>query len=129
MPVYDWNSILFRSGDLFLRGPLLRFLNYYHVGNDTSVFYINNWSIVHFLSGVAFATYFQKKSRRDILIYALVFHTLWELWQIYGRNTKIETDRGRIDVLVDTSAFLLGILVFLETKKIMGDDIEKRKGN
>ena len=128
MAIYDWNSILFRSGDLFLRGSLLRFLNYYHIGNNTSVFYINNWTIVHFLSGVAVTKYLQDKSRSQILLYALLIHTLWELWQIYGRNTQIETHRGKIDILVDTSAFLLGVLVFLESKKIMGGYEKKLKG-
>lgn len=117
MTIYDWKSVLFKAGDLFLPTGLRKFLEYYHVGDNHSVFYISNWTVVHFLSGVFLAKYFvsQKNYTSNlILFYTFVIHTFWELFQIYGKNTPIHTLRGKVDVLVDTVAYMLGVIVYLK---------------
>lgn len=116
----DWNKILFKSGDLFLPKQVRAFLEYYHVGNSRSVFYISNWTFVHFFSGVLTAYLLAtrtKYSTQKILLVTFLIHTLWELWQIYGENTPIATLRGQVDVLVDTTAYMLGVLAYIQSRK------------
>jgi hypothetical protein len=115
MPTYE--DILFRSGDLFLPTWLRNFLEYYYIGNSKSVFYVSNWSLVHFFTGMLVAGLFLKGegrkgyTRMEIIGITFLIHTLWELWQIYGKNTPIHTLRGQVDVLVDTVFYMVGVLV------------------
>lgn len=116
----DWNTILFKSGDLFLPKQVRAFLEYYHVGNSRSVFYISNWTFVHFFSGVLTAYFLMTRTdyaTKKILLVSFLIHTLWELWQIYGENTPIGTLRGQVDVFVDTTAYMLGVLAFIRSQK------------
>jgi hypothetical protein len=116
----DWNTILFKSGDLFLPKQVRAFLEYYYIGNSKSTLYISNWTIVHFLSGV-FTSYLlatrTRYSTQKLLLVSFLIHTLWELWQIYGQNTPIFTLRGQVDVLVDTTAYMIGVAAFIYLKK------------
>jgi hypothetical protein len=107
------NNLLFRSGDLFLTGKTKEFLDYYHIGNDDSLFYINNWSIVHFLTGILIGGILKmfKKSNYEIIIQSLILHTIWEIWQVFIKNTNIDTLRGKIDIIVDTILFMSGVFV------------------
>jgi hypothetical protein len=117
---YNLENILFKSGDLFLPKQVRDFLEYYYVGNDRSILYITNWTIIHFLSGVLTAYFLRERTRySDTRIYLIAFliHTLWELWQIFGENTPIGTLRGQIDVLVDTAAYMLGAWAYIQFKK------------
>lgn len=113
MPSYE--DILFRSGDLFLPTWLRDFLEYYYIGNSKSVFYVSNWSFIHFFTGVLVAESLLKwrkgYTRFEIILITFLIHTLWELWQIYGKNTPIHTLRGQVDVLVDTMFYMAGVLV------------------
>jgi hypothetical protein len=102
-------DILFRSGDLFLPKSLLRFLEYYYVGSDTSLLYVSNWTLVHVLTGVVLALYFIRSMSKKATLWRIFWiHSAWELWQILGQNTPIYTLRGILDVLVDTSATMIG---------------------
>jgi hypothetical protein len=110
---YTTQDILFRSGDLFLPFAVRRFLEQYSVGSDTSLLYINNWSIVHLLSGVLTAYVLLRiGSQKDLYVQALLLHTSWELWQILGKNTLIGTTRGQLDVLMDTAFFMAGVWLY-----------------
>lgn len=113
MPTYQ--DILFRSGDLFLPKGVRYFLEYYYIGNSKSKFYVTNWSIVHFLTGILVASYLLKKRMNifEIILITFLIHTVWELWQIYGGNTPIRTLRGQIDVLVDTVFYMAGVGVMI----------------
>jgi hypothetical protein len=117
---YSTEKILFKSGDLFLPLSIRKFLEIYWVGNDTSTFYINNWSIVHFLSGIVSVYLFDYfKVKQNKVLYAFLLHTIWELWQMIGKNTKYWTLRGQIDVITDTVFFMTGFLLresFIVTK-------------
>jgi hypothetical protein len=113
----DWK---FKSGDLFLPKQVRDFLEYQYVGTRTSALYISNWTLVHFFSGVLMAYLLATRtdySSKKILLVSFLIHTLWELWQIYGENTRIGSRRGQVDVLVDTSAYMLGALAFIQSQK------------
>lgn len=115
----NWKDILFRSGDVFLPANVRKFLEQYYIGNDTSLFYFTNWSIVHFLSGVALGyiliTYYPNV---DYYWTGFYLHTLWEVWQLFVRNTP-RTWRGFIDIGVDTTMTMIGMLVvaFVQGRK------------
>lgn len=96
---------LYRSGDLFLPKRHVDALDTYLVGTDTSVFYLNYWTFLHFLSGVLFA--WLTPYPRDIYLQFFVVHTLWEIWQIAIGMTPMNL-RGFVDTLVDTIAGMLG---------------------
>jgi len=110
----DLNEILFNSGDLFLPKPIKAFLETYWIGDDTSLFYVTWWTFIHFLSGILTGYLLVKtKSATTYFWTGFLIHTVWELWQMIGKNTKYWTARGQIDVGVDTTVFMLG-MVFLK---------------
>lgn len=109
------NAVLFRSGDLFLPKSLRRVLEYYYIGNDTSLVYVTNWTLIHFLTGLLIAYMFKRYKEQELYLTAFLLHTLWELWQIYGENTPM-TPRGFVDIVVDTVAYMLGVWTFLKLK-------------
>ena len=110
---YTTEEILFKSGDLFLPTSLRRFLEIYWVGTNTSLMYVNNWSLVHFLSGIVVAQVITRTMpEKNLFRTSFMIHTLWELWQIVGKNTLIGTPRGQVDVLVDTAFFMAGVWVY-----------------
>ena len=91
----------YKSGDAFLPTTIKLYLYRYIVGNDHTLFYLNYWSVIHFLSGITLA--FLTKSPMT----ALLVHTLWELWQRAIGMTKWNL-RGAIDTVVDTGLFMIG---------------------
>ena len=97
---------LYRSGDLWLPTPIVKFLDSYIVGNDKSLIYLNFWHINHFMSGVLFALLFPAYS---FWVY-LVVHTVWELWQLFIGMTK-QNLRGFIDILNDTVIGSIGFFL------------------
>jgi hypothetical protein len=103
----DWQKILFNSGDLFLPSAVKAFLETYWIGNDTSIFYVTWWTVIHVVSGLLIGIYL--KGSAHYYLYGFVIHSAWELWQILGKNTKYWTSRGQMDVLVDTVAFMGGM--------------------
>jgi hypothetical protein len=110
---YTTEEILFKSGDLFLPTPVRRFLEHYYIGTNTSLIYVSNWSLVHFFSGIMTSFLLLKYSpEKNLFITSLIIHTIWELWQILGKNTLIGTTRGQLDVLMDTAFFMGGVWVY-----------------
>lgn len=109
----DKESWIYRSGDIFLPKEVRTFLQYYWLGNDTSLFYIINWTFMHFLSGVLTAhtlsVWFPKL---NLFWTAFWLHTLWELWQMAIGMTKFKTLRSQIDTVVDTIVFLIGVYIY-----------------
>jgi hypothetical protein len=116
------NDLLFQSADLFLPTNIRNFLEYYYVGNDKSVFYLTNWSILHFVSGILVTLFLLKRPKqtnKNIILISFLIHTLWEVWQIYVKKTPIHTLRGQIDVFVDTLLFMSGVFVSLYFKGLL----------
>ncbi len=106
-------DVLFRSGDIFLPQAPRRWLNRYIVGDETTLFYLNRWSVLHFLSGI-FVGYILRGigvrggvGSNTYYIMLLIIHTVWELWQIIINMTQL-TLRGFIDIITDTLVFMLG---------------------
>lgn len=111
-------KILFHSGDLFLPTPVKKFLEQYWIGNDTSLFYVSWWTFIHFLNGILTGFLLIYMNSASTYYWSgFLIHTLWELWQIIGKNTPIWTARGQIDVITDTSAFILGMWVYLQLRR------------
>ncbi len=97
-------------GDLFIppNSRLGLFLNYYWVGNDSSRIYINNWSGVHFFTGILLGILLRSHSFPLTFGIAFIVHTLWELFQWNIENTP-HTPRGQWDIWIDTLLTLLGV--------------------
>jgi hypothetical protein len=98
----DW---FYRSGDIFLPRKYVDMLDTYIVGSKTSNFYLNYWTVLHGLSGLLFAYFFDSK---NVYFQFFIAHSLWELWQIFIGMTPINL-RGFIDIVVDTLAGFSGI--------------------
>lgn len=112
MPKQSYRQFFYRTGDLYLPRKMVNFLNTYIAGSDKSRIYLNYWSIMHFLSGVlVYAAISQN------WIYALIIHTLWEMWQMAIGMTKYRTIRGLVDILMDTAAFLAGFALMSHIDK------------
>jgi hypothetical protein len=103
---------LYLSGDLFLPKPMRAFLERYWFGDDESVLYITNWSLMHLVSGVLtgylLTTYWP---RYAYYWTGFLIHSAWELWQIFVKNTPYWTLRGRVDVITDTVLFMIGLWI------------------
>lgn len=115
-------DILFLSGDLFLPKSVRTVLEHYYIGNDRSLVYITNWSLIHFLSGILVAwglvTWYPKTTP---LWTGFLIHTMWEIWQLAVQNTPW-TLRGIIDVGMDTLLFMLGMAAFLAYLQVTRDE-------
>lgn len=120
--VKNIKDILYYSGDLFLPTPIMKFLRLHLIGDNNSVFYISNWSIIHFLSGFLFG-YFIKKYLTDKIQHKTIWnvnnyyiklfsiHSSWELWQIFIENSNPFTLKGHgnlLDIFTDTALFMMG---------------------
>ena len=101
---------LFLSGDLFLPTSVRTVLERYWIGNDRSLVYITNWSLMHILSGILTGWLLMRYAPDwDYYWSGFVIHSLWEVWQILVKNTPYWTLRGRIDVVMDTLLFMGGL--------------------
>jgi hypothetical protein len=100
-------SFLYRTGDILLPPFIIKYLDSYIIGSNKSLFYINYWSILHFLSGII-VTNFTKN-----WIYAILLHTIWEFWQIFIGMTQWKSKRGFVDIITDTIFFMSGFLLFI----------------
>ena len=104
-------DFLFLSGDLFLPKSVRVVLEHYYIGDNTSLFYVTNWTLVHFLAGLFLGWILQ--TYYPALPYYLTgfyIHSAWELWQFVVQNTPW-TLRGAIDIGTDTTATMIGMLV------------------
>jgi hypothetical protein len=111
-------NTFWKTRDLFLPYELRKFLGHYYIGNDKSTFYITNWSIVHFISGMilAFFLFFvYGKNVQRIFIMVFLLHTIWEAFQLYVHNTDNKTFRDKLDIVVDTCMSMLGAIAVVYT--------------
>jgi hypothetical protein len=60
-----------------------------------------------------FAHLFRTYKAYEIYIITFLLHCIWEMWQIYGENTKIWTLRGKVDTLTDTVLYMFGVFVYI----------------
>jgi hypothetical protein len=108
----ECRDVLCRTGDLLLPVSVRRVLEMYWIGNERSWVYITNWSIVHAISGVLTALLLQRYAARwPVVATSFWIHTAWELWQILVQNTPWWTLRGWVDIAMDTTLFMLGVLL------------------
>ena len=103
---YIEKSYVFRTGDLLLPDKIVKILDQYIIGSDHSIVYINYWSVLHFISGIFVYLFLTRKWNNAIII-----HTIWEMWQIAIGMTKYKTNRGIIDISMDTIVYMVGFLL------------------
>jgi len=102
-------DILWNLGDIFLPKGCREFLdkNIYEktiiITKDKFKFYINGWSIVHFISGILVS-----KIKSINGLGAFILHSLWELFQIYIGMTNIKKKTDILDTITDTIFFMFG---------------------
>lgn len=101
---------LFLSGDLFLPKSVRTVLEHYWIGNDRTLIYISNWSLIHLLSGILTGVLLMEYAPTWNYYWSgFWIHTIWEFWQIVVKNTPYWTLRGRVDVVTDTALFMGGM--------------------
>jgi hypothetical protein len=110
-------QIFYESGDLFLVKKIRDFFEYDVLGSKTKTFwYVDLWSIIHFISGIVFG-YIYLRLNYDIQRYyfkLFVLHTIWELWQIFiGMSDpfRISGLNSLTDTIIDTVLFMFGTFV------------------
>ena len=119
----DWHKVIFNSGDVFLPEPNKNFLSifiykYPNTKNESNlIFYIQWWSIVHFISGivVGFLYLYYGYQIQNYFLYMLIIHTLWEIWQVIIGMSKPYNLIGRnglIDTITDTTLFMIGAYLY-----------------
>ena len=113
----DRSSYLYRSGDLFLGERARRFLETFLLGNYSTPVYITYWSVLHLLSGVAFAYVCAQYSLQSPYVLGFLVHGAWELWQIaigMSHPLRLTGHNGLVDILMDTLLFLVGMWAVLK---------------
>lgn len=119
----DWHKVIFNSGDVFLPEPIKNFLSifiykYPNTKKESNlIFYIQWWSIVHFISGivVGFLYLYYGYKLQNYFLYMFMIHTLWEIWQIIIGMSKPYNLIGRnglIDTITDTTLFMIGSYLY-----------------
>jgi hypothetical protein len=115
----DFNKMIFNSGDFFLPEFIKNFLSefiykYPNTSRESDyIFYIQWWSIVHLINGIIVGylyLYFGYNNKR-YFINMLIFHIIWEIWQIIigmSNPYNIIGRNGLIDTTVDTILFMIG---------------------
>jgi hypothetical protein len=114
----DWEKAIYNSGDVFLPKPIKQILDKSIYMTSDYSFYINGWTIIHFLSGIIIgAIYIYLGKPLNFYMYKMfVIHTIWELWQMLigmSKPWKLTGDSNLIDTFVDTFVFLLGSYLLL----------------
>lgn len=129
-----------KSGDAFLPNSIVKLLDTYIYQSHSKTFYMNGWSIIHFISGVLstfliFSFYrtrnkniklnnSQSQSQPNfvkLIILLFIIHSIWEIWQfIIGMNSPIQFDiyntihfnyTNITDIIVDTLMYMLGGMI------------------
>ena len=119
----DWEDVIYRSGDVFLPKPIKELLDTPLYESKNTSFYINVWTVVHFMSGLLFGYIYLYGgyTKRDYYYNLFVIHTFWEVWQIIIGMSKpfsLTGDNNSIDIFVDTAAFMLGTYIANITKSL-----------
>ena len=122
----NWSKIIYNSGDVFLPEFIRNALGtiiYKYPNSDTNyTFYIQGWTFIHFINGILFGYLYLYFGyiKKYYFMNMFILHTLWELWQIIIGMSKPLNIIGRnniIDILVDTSSFMLGSYLSLQVRK------------
>lgn len=104
---------LYLSGDLFLPKSVRTFLERYWIGNDKTLIYVTNWSLMHVLSGILVgAILLNKFPEYSYYWTGFWVHSVWELWQVLVKNTPYWTLRGFLDIWMDTLLFMIGMKLY-----------------
>lgn len=120
----SFSDIIYSSGNVFLPKWLRDILNIFIFKDNDFSFYINGWTIIHFLSGVFIGTiYLAMKYPINAYYYKLfIIHTLWELWQMLigmAKPYRLTGDSNLIDIVVDTFAFMGGGVLVKQFHKLV----------
>jgi hypothetical protein len=120
----DKDTLLYRSGDVFMPERIRRFLGTFVYGNYQTPVYITYWSFLHALSGILFAVLLLQASQwipyshsLNPYSYGFLVHSAWELWQFaigMNRPFQLRGHNGLIDIVMDTAFFMAGMAVVLE---------------
>ena len=113
------NSLLYKSGDLFLPKNIRNLLETPIYGHyEKTSIYLTIWSIMHLISGtfteLLLRFYFQIEPFKIRIIIGLIIHTIWEFWQIIigmSNPFKLTGKNGLIDIVIDTIMFLIGTFI------------------
>lgn len=105
------DSLFYRSADAFMTKATRKKLEKHIISGEN--WYINYWSLIHMLTGYIYGIIFRKKLKKNqYYLYAVIIHTLWEIWQIYVGNTIIKNHKiGQNDVIIDTIFFMFGVFI------------------
>lgn len=111
----DIRKILYESSHFFVPKKIKNALDKHIYGSYEDTFYLNYWSVIHFLSGVlsGYIYIYLDYPKKKYFINMIIIHTLWEIWQfiIGSSSLKISGKNNIFDVLVDTILFMLGSLI------------------
>ena len=118
MPI--WKEIIYVFLPKTVRDVLGTILFKYPNVEEDYIFYIQGWSIVHFISGIVFGYLYTHLGFNDLNYYytMLVVHTLWELLQIITRVSnpfKLSGRNSFVDIIVDTIFFMIGAYIVIKT--------------
>ena len=109
-------QIIYDSGNAFLPEKLTNILGTDFIGSKKNTFYLEGWSIIHFIIGLLIG-YLYLYFQQDLNLYyykMLILHTIWELWQMLIGMAKPYKLTGRsslVDSVIDTIIFLAGTYV------------------
>lgn len=78
------------------------------IGSYDGYYYVNGWSIIHFISGLIFGLIFIHLDI-DSNENHLYFHSAWELFQIIIGDTDLTKFSKIIDVILDTIFYMIGV--------------------
>lgn len=96
--VSDW-----LGGDALWPEPFRTLFYGYLIGDDHSLFYVNYWTVIHFVTGLFLGWWGLVETGWG----AFLLHLGWEVWQLVVGATRA-TLRDLLDVLLDTGVFMLG---------------------
>lgn len=106
-------KLLYNSGDVFLPKSVRDLLASGLYFDKTRSFYLNGWTLLHFISGmlVGWIYLYLKKPIQYYYYKLFIIHTIWELWQMLigmSKPWKLTGNSNLIDIIVDTISFMLG---------------------
>lgn len=113
MSSFSLNKLIYNSGDVFLPKEVRDLLAKGIYFDSTSTFYLNGWTLLHFISGIVVGyIYIYYNKPLNIYYYKLfIIHTIWELWQMLigmSKPWKLTGNSNLLDTIVDTLVFMLG---------------------
>lgn len=113
MSSFNLNKLIYNSGDVFLPKEVRDLLAKGIYFDSTSTFYLNGWTLLHFISGIVVGyIYIYYNKPLNLYYYKLfIIHTIWELWQMLigmSKPWKFSGNSNLLDTIIDTFVFMLG---------------------